>query len=266
MTNPPLIQVSPVATGTTTASVSWSSATTGGSCLVIWVLAAHNTSAPTITAATNYTQAVTVTNLTLRLSGYTFQNSTSQSSSGNFTIGGVTPRMAAIGLEYGPGVAVSNAVDQSSSNSGTTGTLDSGTTPTTSQANEIVCAGFGELTGTTFTIATQTPQFAMEAQGSNGALLTLGVADYLATAKAAFDAQCTAGTVTTWAGAIFTLLYTPSSSGGPPLFRSNPMNGMGIGGQFFSNPLSRWEGRKTYSFPTRRRRRTRNLLDEIGRA
>jgi hypothetical protein len=115
----------------------WTAPTTKGNTLLA-VVAAWNTSgaAPTFTAPGGWTQVATVTRAgtagNFRLSVYKIENSAARSGNESFSVSVASCWRLGRLIEYS-GLAT---VDLSASNSGSSGTVDSGTTGTTTQTDE----------------------------------------------------------------------------------------------------------------------------------
>lgn len=125
-------------TGTgTSASTSWSSATVKGN-LLLAAVAADGTPAdltPTITAPSGWTEASTVTRGLMRMSLFYISNAAVRSGTETFTLSASSYRGMAL-FEYS-GIAITSPLDQTATANGNGTTVSTGTTLTTTQADEL---------------------------------------------------------------------------------------------------------------------------------
>lgn len=129
------------------------------------------------------------------------------------TVNAVNPFPVLIIIEYPASLGI-GAVDQSSTNSASSGTaLTSGTAVTTTQANELLIAyGGSESNGGTFTLG---GSFAMESQVTAGVGGTcLFVADRAVISTGSYQATATMSPSQSWFCSLITLKISGSVGGG----------------------------------------------------
>lgn len=198
--------------GLGTASITWTQTTTAGNFLIVAAAGFHTMTAPTITPPSgSWSESVTITNGTFRVSLFIFPSCDAESSTGNFSVTGGSPLVAIAGCEYS-GVATSTPLDKSATNTGSTGNLDSGTTASTTQNVEAVVAAFGIRNGSSF--SSPTNSFTIEGQGTDGANIAVGISDKILAATGTQNTGVTPTTSTTWAGVIGTYLGAAAAAAG----------------------------------------------------
>jgi len=150
-----------------TCSPTWGAATTTGNLLVAVGVAWAQFSVPSITPPSGWTQ-VTNNNLgNLRLYMWYRENSVSRSGAETFTLAGSGSTFFAVQIFEYEGMATSGVLDQGVANSGTSNPLQSATTATTTQRDELVICGFG--VDATRTFSSPTNGFSIvDATGVNG--------------------------------------------------------------------------------------------------
>ncbi len=208
-----IVQSSTLALGTTSCTLTWPSATTANNLLVIGVMTARAKSPPTITVPGSWVLAGSLVTSGVERGGiYYIENAPSQTDTGAFTIGGIAPLIRIAGYEVS-GIATSGSLDKTSSNNNVSGTtLDSGTTATTSQADEFSIAVIGQRIAATFSAPTN--GYSISVQGNNAAANTMGVLNKILSATVAANTSVTSTQSAGWAGAIATF---KSAGGGSTL-------------------------------------------------
>ena len=209
------------ATGTSSVTPSYNGAgSTAGNLLIAVVFGRRaNVGTPSITAPNSSwvsAEAVAFNSYGETAVFYYPSNPGGITSTGAWTITGAIPEMAIIIAEYS-GIAAS-PLDQVSSNSGAASTsLDSGTTSTTTQASELIIAGFGQIaTGDSF--STPTNGFTIEASVA-GTSAAACYADKIVSSTGAQDCGVTSGISAVWGGVIATF---KASGGGSNTFDDDP--------------------------------------------
>lgn len=118
----------------TSVNASWPNATVKGNLLLAAVLADGEVSTPTISAPSGWTQAATVTGSTMRLSLFYINNAAVRSGAETFTLSSSSWRCMI--LFEASEIAMVSPLDRTATASGTGATVSSGTTLTTTQADE----------------------------------------------------------------------------------------------------------------------------------
>ena len=138
-------------TSSTTVAATWGASTTAGNFLVATVLARSTSVVPVLSAPAGWTQAVVANNSVANYHTcgiFYYENAGAQSATGNFSATAAEQGMALVVAEYS-GVLTASSLDQTvgyGDNTSTTAHV-TGTTGTTTQANELVIAGIGSGAG-----------------------------------------------------------------------------------------------------------------------
>lgn len=195
-------------------------ASTAGNILLAAVM--HSASAQTITAPANWVQ-LAANSATRTLQIWAYVNNPGGITSVQFSAG-TSGGMSLIVVEFS-GVATSSPLDQNATNVNSVGsvTMDSGTTATTTNANELWFAALGYGGGSNRTISGITNGFTADqiANASSGGGTGAHLSDYykIVAATGTANVEATLASSSSWAGAIVTLLpaaisATASSVGG----------------------------------------------------
>jgi len=207
-----ITQVQQISAGNSTDATvvaTWPASTTAGNLLVA-VVSFRGGSGVTITpptASPAWTLAVRSDNsTTISTAIYYIANASAQSGASTWTLS--SSQNATLSLIEYSGVAISSPLDKTATNSGSGTTGNSGTTATTTQANEVAIAGISiDASNKTLTSWTNSFTETNQAVSSGGGQATrskMGVAHKILSATGTQNTSVTISAIQNWSGAIAT--------------------------------------------------------------
>lgn len=192
---------------------------------LVAILIVNNNSA--VTAPASWSLAATGTNGTNKVYIYYRENAPSVTTI-NFSV--VTPGMLVLLIGEYSDVSASSSLDQVANDSGSSTSPSTGTTPTTSEAVELLIGALGSFgntgVGPTFSSPTSSFSIAVQEKISDGESTNVGGAllDRIVSSTDTYSTGATQDINQTWAGAIAT--FKTTDSGPFPAGYQNPQRGM----------------------------------------
>lgn len=211
---------SKTATGTTTASATWDSATTAGNILIA-VYSYDADADPGLPTGWTLAKRSGVAGPPAKSTVIAYkENASSQSSTGNFS--GAVAESCLVVAEFS-GVATSSSLDKTASTSGSGTTASSGTTATTAQATELLICGYGDAAQV---FSNPTASFSIIAQVGNVGIRNCMT--YLVVSSTnGYSSDITLAGSVAWQGAIATFKEVASVGGLPTTRLTRMMMGNG---------------------------------------
>jgi hypothetical protein len=203
-------------TGTTSPSISWPAPTTAGNFLVAACgLAIVGNPTATVTLPSPWFEAVNVRNPTFNsVVIWVINNASSRSGAETFTLSLVGDTCLFL-FEYS-GITDATALDRTASTTGTGTQPASGTTATTTEADELLISVLANRADSTQSSPTNSFTQIATAQGTNGTItnrVNAHVYERIVSATGAYDMQATLGTSRPWSGGIATFIGEPAAQG-----------------------------------------------------